>query len=82
MGNFKFAFAIALGAVTVFSAPEAALAASTSAGMSAIITDCLNQSEGLVVSTADISVSRAASETEEKEEPKEEAPVEDERFCR
>ncbi len=81
MGNFKFAFAIALGAVTVFSAPEAALAASTSAGMSAIITDCLNQSEGLVVSTADISVSRAASETEEKEEPKEKAPVEDERFC-
>lgn len=84
MGNVKFAFALALGAVTLFAAPEAAQA-STSAGMSAIITDCLNQSEGLVVSTADISVSKAVAgeqaKPEEKEEPETKTPAEDEKFC-
>lgn len=79
MGNLKFAFALALGAVTLFAAPEAA-EASTSAGMSAVITDCLNQSEGLVISAGDISVSKAAAE-EQTREPEEEAPVEDEKFC-
>ena len=79
MKDRKFAFALALGAVTLFAAPEA-VQASTNAGISAVITDCLNQSEGMVISTADVSVSRAAAKTDTAEK-KEETPVEDEKFC-
>lgn len=46
--NMKLALAVAIGAVTVFAVPEHA-SASITAGMSAIISNCLSQSEGLVI---------------------------------
>lgn len=77
LGNMKLAFALAFGAAALFAAPETAFA-STGAGMSAIISNCLNQSEGLVIAESDISVSKAAVQEQAEEE---EAPAEDEKFC-
>ena len=57
----KFALAVALGAATVLTVPQNVMA-STHAGMSTIISDCLNQSEGLVIADSDIAVTKAAAQ--------------------
>lgn len=84
--NMKFILAVAIGAVTVLAAPEDA-SASINAGMSAIISNCLSQSEGLVIANSEIALTRAAAleadvpelngENAEAEDTKED----DEKFC-
>ena len=69
--NMKLALAVAIGAVTVFAVPEHA-SASITAGMSAIISNCLSQSEGLVIASSDVTLTRAAALEADAEEPKEE----------
>ena len=93
--NMKFALAVAIGAAAVLAAPEDASAA-VNAGMSAIISDCLNRSEGLVIANSEIALSRAAalesdvedSKAEEKtekedtkEKAEEKAEEKEEKFC-
>ena len=84
--NIKFALAAVIGAASLIAAPEDVFA-SINAGMSAIISDCLSQSEGLVIANSEIVLTRAAAleadaETEEeaKSEEKDEEK-EDEKFC-
>lgn len=86
--NMKYVLAAVAGVVTVLTVPEDALA-STSAGMSAVITTCLNQSEGLVVANSDITLTKSAAleaaaapqeqKTAEKDTEKKEDK--DEKFC-
>ena len=81
--NMKFALAVAIGAVTVFAIPEHA-SASITAGMSAIISNCLSQSEGLVIASSDIALTRAAAlevDAEEQKEEKKDTEEKDEKFC-
>lgn len=81
--NMKLALAVAIGAVTVFAVPEHA-SASITAGMSAIISNCLSQSEGLVIASSDVALTRAAALEADAEEPKEEkkdTEEKDEKFC-
>ena len=93
--NVKFALAVAIGAAALLAAPENASAA-VNAGMSAIISDCLNRSEGLVIANSEIALSRAAaleadveeSKAEEKtekedtkEKAEEKAEEKEEKFC-
>lgn len=74
--NMKFVLAAAIGAVTVFAIPESA-SASITAGMSSIISNCLSQSEGLVIASSDIALTKAAAleadvqETKAKEKTEE-----------
>ena len=89
--NIKFALAAAIGAVSLFAAPEDVFA-SIHAGMSAVISDCLSQSEGLVIVNSEIALTKAAAleadvetaEEPEAEEPEAEEPEtekEYEKFC-
>lgn len=87
--NMKFVLAAAAGVMTLFTVPEDTLA-STGAGMSAVITTCLNQSEGLVVANSDIALTKAAAlaaaeepQGQEKAEKKTEDKTaeKDEKFC-
>lgn len=88
--NMKLALAVAAGVATVLAVPQD-VSASTHAGMSAIISDCLSRSEGLVIANSDITVTKAAArqadveeaKAEEKTEKKEtkETKEKDEKFC-
>ena len=54
--NMKLALAVAIGATSLIAAPED-VHASIQAGMSAVISDCLSQSEGLVIANSEITLS-------------------------
>lgn len=71
-GKIRFALAIAAGMVTVLAASEDAHAA-VNAGMTAVISNCLNQSEGLVIANSNIALTRAAALEAEATEPSAEA---------
>ncbi len=60
MIKMRYALAAAIGAAVLFAAPVGA-EASVNAGMSAIISDCLNRSEGLASKSGDDSVTRSAA---------------------
>lgn len=77
--NMKIALVAAAAAVAVFAAPEDVLA-STSAGMSAILSNYLNQSEGLVIANTQTSLTKSASETK-AETSNEEIDTKEETFC-
>ena len=57
--KFSFVFASVLGATLFLASPEDTYAA-THAGMSAVISGYLSQTEGLTIANSDISLSRAA----------------------
>ena len=90
--NMKFVLAAAIGAVTVFAIPESA-SASITAGMSSIISNCLSQSEGLVIASSDIVLTKAAAleadvqetkakeKTEEKDAKEKDTEEKEEKFC-
>lgn len=82
--NIKFALAVAIGVVSMVAAPQHASAA-IHAGMSAIISECLGQSEGLVIANSDVAISRAvALKTDAsavEQDAKAEKKTEDEKFC-
>lgn len=85
--NMKLALAVAAGVATVLAVPQD-VSASTHAGMSAIISDCLSRSEGLVIANSDITVTKAAARQADVEEAKAEEKTEkketkekDEKFC-
>lgn len=67
-----------IGGVLLFAAPDRTLAAAN-AGVSAVLSGCLNRSEGLVVANSDISVSRAAAAEAVADGADEQA--EEEKFC-
>ncbi|MDD7643592.1 MAG: NlpC/P60 family protein [bacterium] len=85
--NMKFALVVAIGAASMIAAPQDASAA-IHAGMSAVISDCLSQSEGLVIASSDVVLTRAAAldadaADSNKDDEKEEKDTKeaDEKFC-
>ncbi|MDD6303890.1 MAG: C40 family peptidase [Lachnospiraceae bacterium] len=81
----KLALALAVGATSLIAAPED-VHASMQAGMSAVISDCLSQSEGLVIANSEITLSRAAALEVDVADAAEETQIEDtekedEKFC-
>lgn len=85
--NMKFAIAFAIGAVSLIATTQNASAA-IHAGVSAVISDYLNQSEGLVIASSDVAISRAAaleadaSDAKEDEDTQKKATEEKaEKFC-
>ncbi len=78
--NLGFAFATVLGAAFFIATPQEA-AAATHAGMTAVISGYLNQTQGLTVKNSDISVSRNAAQEEVVEETSTEEEPEEETFC-
>lgn len=77
--NIKFALAVAVGFCALITAPECVFA-SAHAGMSAVISNYLSRSEGLVIANSDIALSRAALLDETSTE-KEDLSEKEERFC-
>lgn len=85
--NMKFALAVAIGAASMIAAPQDASAA-IHAGMSAVISDCLSQSEGLVIASSDVVLTRAAAldadaadSNKDDETEKKDTKEADEKFC-
>ena len=85
--NMRFALAVAMGAAFLIAAPQD-VSAAVHAGMSAIISDCLNQSEGLVIASSDVALTRAAAleadasaAKEDENTEKKETEEKDEKFC-
>ncbi|MBO5247331.1 MAG: C40 family peptidase [Eubacterium sp.] len=91
----KVALALIVGTVGFLATPQDTFAAAH-AGMSAVISSCLNQSEGLVIANSDIALTRMAAseadaekasdkesvkETKDAENRTEDAKKEDETFC-
>ena len=93
--KMKVALALIAGTVGFLATPQDTFAAAH-AGMSAVISSCLNQSEGLVIANSDIALTRMAAseadaekasdkesvkETKDAENRTEDAKKEDETFC-
>lgn len=78
--NMKFALAAVIGAVAFFAAPEDAFA-SVNAGMSAVLSSYLSQSEGLVITNSEIALTKAVAMQSDELTVTEEKTEDDETFC-